>query len=347
LLLLFIYCASAQNPAPPQVIKGRVIDAQTRKPIGGATVYLNGTYIGTSTDTLGNFSFSATLTGIPLEVSCVGYETQTINSYGDKDLVVALKYKVIRLSEITIKVDEMSREKKMKIFLREFIGLDVEDYFIDNPDDIWLHYNKKTSELTAGSDKPLLIYNKTLGYKITYFLDTFRYAENSARGSETNYRGNYFFAEDTAGLKPRAIKKILQARDDAYYGSRMHFIRALWANQLSQNDYKIIELTFNSPRLNVYDEKKSKKLFYEDIVGIKDDRTIHNQKYMVFKKEVAVLYQQRKRKAGDSYIKQKDDYLGILIDSNGYFGEGIDWNGDMGHDRVGKLLPFEFQPVGK
>lgn len=348
LLVLLSYCASAQTRTDSTIIiKGRVTDAETRKPLAGTSVYLNGTYLGTSTDTAGNFSLTAIKTNTPLMVSYVGYESQTIKNYSDNGLDISLKPKVNRLKEVTITVDEMSREKKMKLFLRQFIGEDYKDCAIGNPDDIWLHYNKNKFELTAGADKPLLITNKKLGYKVTYFLDTFRYTESISRGNETNYRGNYFFAEDTTGLKPAEIKKILTARDDAFFGSRMHFIRTLWADKLTQNNFKILTITSSSLRLNVYDEKKSKRLYNKDIVGIKNDHIFHDQKYMALPSEVSVLYQPRKHKEGTSYLKQEKGYDGVLIDSNGYYGEGIDWNGDMGTDRVSKLLPFEFEPVGK
>jgi len=348
-LLLFLtgFCALAQTKADSTVfIQGRITDAETGKPLGAANVYLNGTYLGTSTDSTGHFVLRAIKTSSPLMVSFVGYESKMTNDYLGKELVITLKPKINKLAEVVIAVDEMSRAKKMKIFLTQFIGSTNSDCTILNPDDIWLHYNKKTDVLTAGADKPLLIANKTLGYKVTYFLDTFRYAE-AATGGKLTYRGNYFFAEDTAGLRRSEIRAILKARDDAYYGSRMHFVRVLWDEKLSKNDYKLLGITSVSRRVNVYDEKKAKRLYEKDITGVRDDNHFHGQKYIVLPTEVAVLYQSNKHKNRDSFLTLEKDYPAVLIDSNGYFGEGIEWNGAMGDDRVGRLLPFEFQPIGK
>src|SRR5476651_1825525 len=72
-MLLFVsFCACAQ-------IKGTVTDAVTHKPIAAASVYLNGTYVGTITDSLGKFSLTTDKTNIPLIISSVGYVSQEIN----------------------------------------------------------------------------------------------------------------------------------------------------------------------------------------------------------------------------------------------------------------------------
>ena len=348
LLLLFTgFCASAQTTADSTVIiQGKVIDAETGMPLGAANVFLNGTYLSTSTDNNGHFVLTAIKTGSPLMVSFIGYETKKTDDYVGMELVIKLKRKVNKLAEVVVSVDEWSREKKMKIFLREFIGETSKDCTILNPDDIWLHHNNKTDVLTAGSDKPLLIVNKNLGYKISYLIDTFKYDEAALIGRLV-YRGSYFFAEDTAGLKRGEIKKILKARDDAYYGSRMHFIRALWDDKLTKNDYKVFGITSSQARLNTYDEKKAHYLYNKDLVGVKDDNHFHQQKYFKLPSNVAVLYQSTKHKTRDSYLSMQEGFLGVLIDSNGYFSEGVGWNGGMGTDRVGKLLPFEFEPVEK
>src|SRR5471030_1311145 len=122
----------------------------------------------------------------------------------------------------------------MRIFLTEFIGSVSKDCTITNPDDIYFTYRRKNDSLTANSDKPLIIQNKKLGYKITYFLTYFKHV-----AVHTTYQGNYFFEEDTAGLQPKEIKKIIKAREDAYFGSRMHFIRSLWADKLKESDFKV------------------------------------------------------------------------------------------------------------
>lgn len=157
-----------------QAVTGRITDAVTGKPLERVSVYFDGTYQGTVTDSLGNFTINnAIKTSSPLVVSFVGYESQKISSYTDVSLNIALKRKVIELTEVTIGADEISRPKAMKIFLKEFIGEDTKDCVIDNPDEIYFRYNKKKDLLMADAEKPLIITNKRLGYKITFFFNLF------------------------------------------------------------------------------------------------------------------------------------------------------------------------------
>ncbi|MES2278895.1 MAG: carboxypeptidase-like regulatory domain-containing protein [Bacteroidota bacterium] len=326
-----------------QVIKGRVTDAETSKPIANANVYLNGTYVGTTTDSLGKFSLTASNTNIPLIVSYLGYASQTINNYAGKDLVIALKHKINELSEVVITADEMSREKKMKIFMTEFIGANNKDCVIANPDDVWLHYRKKTDELTAGADKPIIINNKRLGYRITYYLSNFRH-----NPLQTVYQGNYVFAEDTMGLKPVEIRKIVKARNEVYFGSRMHFIRSLWANELDNNNFRIYLSDKSNTKVTVipgYHLNTDNQLGYNDLVVLQNDHIYHDQKFIVLNTEVYISYQKNKNTVADSFIKQSDGYTGTAIDRDGNYGQGIEWKGDMGLSRVNRLLPQEFQPL--
>ncbi len=327
-----------------QVIKGKITDAASGKPIENANVYLNGTYAGTTSDAEGNFTITTEKTNIPLIISYVGYATQTISNYSDKLLNIALKRKINQLREVTIgDLEGMSREKAMRIFLREFIGSTSSDCVISNPDDIYFKYDKKRDVLTAGSDKPLLISNKKLGYKITYFLSGFTYAPLL-----TDYKGNYFFAEDTAGIEPGQIKKIIKARDEAYFGSRMHFIRSLWANELMKNDFLIYK-TFPGTRdfgkqylLTTANILTAKHIIEvengQKFIMLGKDTTMNNHKFA--SNEIYIMY----KKSNPAFLLQDDGNTGTIIDSNGYYGNGISWKESLGKSRVNKLLPYEFQP---
>jgi len=297
-----------------QVIKGKVTDASTGNPLENVNVYLAGTQQGTTTDSLGNFTLNNTLKTIaPVIVSYVGYQPQTIKDYTNEALKIALKHKVIALKEVTIEADDkISRAKAMRIFLQEFIG--EGNCMINNPDDIYFRYNKKKNILTAGADKPLLIHNKTLGYTITYFLNTFiRYPY------QTVYKGNYFFAEDTAVLSARKVKQIMQARDKAYYGSRMHYIRALWANELAKNNFQMYTTLKGVTDYSIsYLQSELNFLSYNRII-----ENIEGRKFVLLNKanidekkydtnEVYVTYSTDKR-VFHSFMRQESGIYGLLL----------------------------------
>lgn len=322
-----------------QTVKGTVTDAGTGKPIAGASVYLNGTFVGTTTDTLGVFSLTTSKTTIPLIVSYVGYTTQQVTNYAGADLSIKMEQKSTELDEVSVAADEMSRASKLRIFLSEFLGMS-NDCYIENTDDVWLHYNKRREELTGGADKPLIIHNKKLGYKITYFLSSFRHLP-----TQTAYYGNYIFAEDTAKLKRGIIKQILKDRDEAYYGSRMHFVRALWSDKLAENAFKVSQPMRKAEGAAAKDRPEQRELIYKDIVAQKTTNLFHDQKFVVLTGEVTVNYQRARNQQEISYLQLAANNAGTMIDADGNYGEGLEWRGDIGHSRVNKLLPFEFQPV--
>ncbi len=215
-----------------QVIKGKVIDATTGNPIPNASIYLNGLSKGTTSNTQGEFALYTNVTKIPLIVSSLGYQPDTIGNYNGKTLTVKLSRRAQVLREVMVGHIVTTREKQMKIFLTQFIGSRNKDCIIINPDDINFTYHQKNKTLEATVNQPLIIHNKKLGYKITYFLSAFSYSPVQTSYPweisdlmETSYKGNYVFEEDTLGLTTAEIKKIRKARDKAYYGSRMHFIR--------------------------------------------------------------------------------------------------------------------------
>jgi hypothetical protein len=338
LLLPTLLCA--------QVIKGTVTDAVTGKPLEHVNVYLAGTVMGTTTDSQGNFILNmVTKTSAPLMVSCVGYQTKKLNDYTDsKPTNVALRRNVIALKEVTVSTDIIRRAKAMRIFLREFIGRNNYECEITNPDDIYFSYNKSEDLLTAGAEKPLIILNRKLGYKVTYFLLDFSY-----KPYLTHYKGNYFFAEDTAGLKPEKIKKVLAARNEAYKGSRMHFIRALWANQLNENGfamYRSIKAAINY--MNPYELEPRNRLAYDHIV-----QPSEGKKFILFQKginpkdarfdsnEIYVTYKQ----IFPAFLRQTDSGNGTIIERTGYHDEGLQWKENFGKWRIGELLPYEFEPL--
>jgi len=298
-----------------QVTHGKIVDADDGKPITGASIYLSGTYKGTTSDANGDFELRTDEKNIAMVVSYVGYNSETITDYAGKNLKVLLKHKPNMLKEVTIGYDAMSREKEMKIFMREFIG-DDHKCTIKNLEDISFTYHKKDDVLEAFADNPLVIENKDLGYTVTYFLDGFSYSNNLA-----GFGGDFYFKEDTAGLTPKEIKKILKARDKAYFGSRMHFIRSLWANDLNKQNFSI----------NVNGDD----ITYKDLVI-----ELNGEKYMKYVYKMTIIY----NNYNGSYLQQPEPLKATFIARNGFYDHRIIWQGFMALQRVGDLLPFEFQP---
>lgn len=89
-----------QQQQPGNVVKGKVIDAMG-EPVIGATVKEVGTNNGIVTDIDGNFSL-AVQPGASLEISFVGYKTETVKAVAGKSLAVTLKEDNELLDEVVV-----------------------------------------------------------------------------------------------------------------------------------------------------------------------------------------------------------------------------------------------------
>ena len=120
LMLLACMSASAQFQ-----VKGTVVSANDSEPMIGVTILENGTHNGCITDLNGNYSISVESSNATLEVSFIGYKSQTVKVSGRNvinfrleedtevlDEVVVVGYGVQRKSDLTgsvasVKADEL------------------------------------------------------------------------------------------------------------------------------------------------------------------------------------------------------------------------------------------------
>jgi hypothetical protein len=304
-----------------QTLKGQVLVHGTDSAVAHASIYFNSMYKVAVSDKDGYFELPlSNLNKGPVVVSAIGYSSTTISKYlSTQFLKVYLKPMAYDLNTITIKGPPgMSREKKEKIFKKEFLGTSysASKCTIENLSDIKLIYRKKSKILEAFCDKPVIIHNPPLGYKITYYIDKFKVSDKI-----TTNEGHYFFQDDTTSLAEKERKRIDQRRLDAYLGSKIHFIRSLCNRTLSEDGFIVFD-NYGRP-LNA-----------DDILVIKD-----SQKYLKVKDGIKVLYENLSRK---TYVT---DYksLSLISDDGFYDPSSITWTGYMALERVGDLLPYEYQ----
>lgn len=112
ILILFPIITHAQN-----AIFGRIVD-QSRKPISGANVYLEGTYDGATTGEDGSFSFSTSKDGKQiLVISYVSFETykKEMPVSAMQDLVISLKEDVTALDAVVISAGTFAAGDNSKV----------------------------------------------------------------------------------------------------------------------------------------------------------------------------------------------------------------------------------------
>jgi len=181
-LILLIFFFNVSLVAYNQVIKGTIFDIKTNSTIYSASVFFNGTSVGTLSDENGNFQLDISKyhPSMPLTISAIGYYSVTLKDFSTvKPNLVYMNPKLFELNEVTVnaKFHGLQRSENLTIFRNEFLGTtgNAMNCKITNEDDIRFKYSANKDTLKAYATKPILIDNKALGYKITYYLDKFEY----------------------------------------------------------------------------------------------------------------------------------------------------------------------------
>ena len=323
LILLIIFSISSLI-AFGQVIRGKVLDQETRKPIDYASVFFNGTFHGTTTNENGEFELDVTsYNNRPLHISAMGYQNTSLNPLTKKKYYeVVLERAIYEIAEVEVESESLIKERArcMRIFKNEFLGRsrNARDCIIMNEAVITFNYHSYRDTLKAIAREPLVILNKALGYQLTYYLDKFEYD----KGHNTTYfSGNINFNLDMA-TSGQSRKEYEARRKKTYVGSCKHFFSALWLNNLSREGFRVQEIDGIYP------------LDYDEYV-IEDTQ---GKKYFAFHQNLEIAHHY---------------YLSTVSfrDSKVYFGrdgffepEAIVWYGYMSIARIADWLPYEYSP---
>lgn len=238
LLLLYGFTASAQNAS----ITGTVTDAQSKRKIAGANIFISNTSKGTVSNADGYFALYDIPAGkYELVISITGYETVVFPFNSNdlpKKLDVQMEIKVKQWETVNVTPFEKNGwEKWGRLFSEAFLGQspNAADCKILNKEAIRFRYNKKEGYLEAVADTLLLIENKALGYIIRYQLETFEY--NFSNRSVIYGGYPLFVAMDTSRRAKQ--RRYAKARQHAFYGSPMHFMRSLYNNRLAEEGFEV------------------------------------------------------------------------------------------------------------
>jgi hypothetical protein len=248
--------------------------------------------------------------------------------------MIYLTPKLYELKEVVISSKPLVRKRKeyLKLFKDVFLGTtyNARNCEIINENDITFNYNTCQDTLKAIASMPILINNRALGYKIRYYLDKFEYYKKS----ETFfYKGSIIFIEDL--ISEKTDKKLAERlyekrRKNAYLGSRMHFFRALWADDLKSAGFLI---------KNSADEY----LHTKDIVIQEDSQSVDSLneqfRYLNYPETLQIYY------TSWSNIIFLNPSVNFNKDGR-YDDLGIHWEGEMSIKRIGDLLPFEYKESG-
>jgi hypothetical protein len=240
ILCLFLPLATlAQNA----VITGKVTRADTKAPLGLANVFLSNTTAGTATADDGTYALRNLKPGqYTLIVSIIGYEDFSKSIFVGNEpikLDVELSPKTIQLRDVVI-TTPANWKKNYDQFVKDFIGTDenAKFCFVKNPHEVNLEYHKAQQMLEAFTNTFLIVDNLALGYRVKFLLNEF--TSSKLTGIISNEGPRLF--EELPGTKKQKEEWRVK-REQAYYGSAMHFYRALYTNKLDQEGFQMMKLT--------------------------------------------------------------------------------------------------------
>ena len=363
-LICFVWMLLFQTAfGQPIFEKGLVLDKLTNQSIAGASVFINASGIGVVCGSDGSFNLSKFIQaqfGHPvLTIVAMGYETANFNLANHKGAVVIYLNPIVReLETVTVTAAEKNGwEKYGKDFIESFLS--YSDFSklctIENPEVLKFYYDPNTNTLRVNARKPLIIQNKALGYKITYWLESF---EHNYRTRIMSYSGLTLYEDLIRPNKRKAqAAKWLKNREAAYQGSVMHFIRSVHAGKLAESGFIVrrlekVEGSRKGRYSNVVDSKILAEADFSDTIEGQKIIQFPNYLYVLYNKELEELPYLVKlnpfkmpNPAPQTTIVQLVGTSAVEIFANGHIEPAIAFflEGYWAYEKLDKLLPLDYK----
>jgi len=356
-------------------IRGLIIDGETQESLKLVNVFISNSSIGAATDKSGYFE----LRNIPygkfeIIASIIGYEIGKVKlEIINAENVVNFKLfkKPLQFPEINVTgIDIKKRKRYLKKLRKNLLGTSQngKKAIIKN-EEIIRFDDTESGVLRATADEPLELINKSLGYSIKYILIDFELTSDYVR-----YSGYPFFTE----LKSKSeneLKKWRNNRAKTFSGSLRHFLKTICDNyQRTVGDTSAREIVFDQSDVN---ELGTKVLYGNDshievegfyATQIDHPKSIFNRRLLNINRFLNTTNNpQEMQLKFDGYLEvhYRKDYfpftyqIGLnknyswitlvqdstIIDVNGRYYDryAIKTDGVWGLERVGDMLPFDYE----
>jgi hypothetical protein len=333
-------------------LSGKVVDSESHEPLQGASVFAQNTTRGTITDKDGVFHLYLDKGGYELVVSYTGYASKTITVQGgeNREINVELQKADNSMSEVIIRSSNEVPDGWLKyghFFVEHFIGAtpNADSCTLQNPEVLKFLYFKRNDRLKVLASEPLIIANTALGYNLRYELDSFLYFFKTDINS---YRGRCLYTEMEGTQEQQVTWK--ENREKAYYGSRLHFLRAYYDSSLSKEGFTV---DVNSK--TAWDKFDRLVNPYDTSYYFYDDSTENAELWFPVKASISYT----KKAPEKQYLQQyhlpenvpiQISYInlldGIIIKPNGYFFDQQSWinEGYWSWKNLADQLPYDYEP---
>jgi hypothetical protein len=263
--IFFSLTTFAQNG----IITGVITNAETKTPLPRASVFLSNSSVGSATSENGKYVLNGIRPGqYTLTVTILGYEDYSKSVLVGREplkIDIQLKSKPLMLKEVTI-ISAADWKKNYESFRKDFIGVDenAKNCVVVNPHVLNLQFNRTRQTLEASADEFLVVENKALGYRVKFLLKDFK---SDRLANIIAYGGERLFEELPGNVLQK--KKWHQKREEAYYGSAMHFFRSLYTNKLNEDGFIMYHLNRQLNPNRPPDEiiRKKVNMFYDLRMG--------------------------------------------------------------------------------
>ncbi len=242
LLVLLVSFCLVNDTFSQYFISGQVVSENGELPLSGASVYINGSTIGTVTNTSGMFTLPNVSNGFyDVIASYVGYEAVVYRAnISSKNLQIIFKLtkKPSELRSVVV-LSKDARAKWLAIFRQNFLGITeaARKCKITNEEEILFEDGNSRDSIKAFSLVPLEIVNKELGYKIYFELVGFYYSASQGR---TYFYGYSRFEE--LSDKEQVPARYLKNRELYYLGSTLHFYHSLIDGKSKEEGFSTLNI---------------------------------------------------------------------------------------------------------
>jgi len=235
-------------------VSGKIISAEDKAPVVGASVFISNTTIGALTDAEGRYQLKIPEDGsYVLTVSYMGYQSVFKDIEPGKTPVefnATLRIQEKELEEVAVVAKVRFRQRDIDLFWRTILGKSPSRnaIWVANPEAVYYYYNPETRILKVTCREPLQIFNYETGYQIHYVLNYFTYDYNK---NSMDWSNQFVFSQ----LVPENLKqenKWEKKRREVYNTSLTKFIKSLYNNTLYDDGFVLATLRQNREPNNPY-----------------------------------------------------------------------------------------------
>lgn len=218
-------------------VSGTVVDAKSKMPVTGATVFINNTTKFCVTNDSGRFTLVDT-TDEMFEIVCTKKGYENLNYlYKAHPKKYAVRFEITTVGDFKPAADSILQKNKENwesLFLTDLLGVLASQFCeVANMDALRYAYNDSAKELHVTAAEPLIIFNEKIGYLIHCSFNDFIVKDKLRSDNEI-----FSWYKSLTSKDADIINRWSDEREAVYETSLLHFMRALYADDLQKQGFE-------------------------------------------------------------------------------------------------------------